>query len=188
MIYRWKTIVKHGLPLLTITILIEIFAGQILQGRKETLLLFPIFLISIPVINSVSGNIGSVLGARLASGLHVGYISLSIKDKKMHDNLITSILIGVIVYAILAIVIYFIALFANLLKEDLALIEFVGILVITGFLLICVVALVSVFTAFISFKRGLDPDDMVAPVVTTVGDIMGIVFLLVIIGIFGVGI
>jgi mgtE-like transporter len=187
MIYSWKKIVKHGLPLLTITILIEIFAGQILQGNQESLLLFPIFLISIPVINSISGNIGSVLGARLASGLHVGYISLSLKDKEMHDNLLISILIGLITYFILAIVIYYIALFGNII-EDIALIEFVAIIILTGFLLISVVSFVSVITAFISFKRGLDPDDMVAPVVTTIGDIMGILFLFIIIGFFGVGI
>lgn len=187
MIYSWKKIIRHGLPLLTIAILIEIFAGQILQGKQNALLLFPVFLISIPVINSVAGNIGSVLGARLASGLHVGYISLSIKDKEMHDNLITSILIGVITYTILAIVIYYMALFGDLI-EDMGLIEFVAILLSAGFLLICVVALISVITAFLSFKRGLDPDDMVAPVVTTVGDVMGIVFLFLVIGIFGVGI
>jgi len=187
MIYSWKKIVKHGLPLLTITILIEIFAGQILQGKQESLLLFPVFLISIPVINSISGNIGSVLGARLASGLHVGYIRLSLKDKEMHDNLLISILIGLITYLILAIVIYFLALFGNII-EDITLIEFVAIIVLTGFLLICVVSLISVFTAFLSFKRGLDPDDMVAPVVTTVGDVMGIVFLFTIIGLIGVGI
>jgi len=131
MIYSWKKIVKHGLPLLTVTILIEIFAGQILQGKQESLLLFPVFLISIPVINSISGNIGSVLGARLASGLHVGYISLSLKDKEMHDNLLISILIGLITYLILAIIIYFLALFGNLI-EDIALIEFVAIIVLTG--------------------------------------------------------
>jgi mgtE-like transporter len=187
MIYSWKKIVKHGLPLLTITILIEIFAGQILQGKQESLLLFPVFLISIPVINSIGGNIGSVLGARLASGLHVGYISISLKDKEMHDNLLISILIGLVTYLILAIIIYFIALFGNLI-EDIALIEFVAIIVLTGFLLICVVSLISVLTAFISFKRGLDPDDIVAPVVTTVGDVMGIVFLFFIIGLVGVGI
>jgi mgtE-like transporter len=186
MIYSWKKIVKHGLPLLSITILIEIFAGQILHGKQESLLLFPVFLISIPVINSISGNIGSVLGARLASGLHVGYISLSLKDKEMHDNLLVSILIGLITYLILAIVIYYIALFGKII-EDIALIEFVAIIILTGFLLISVVSFASVITAFISFKRGLDPDDMVAPVVTTVGDIMGIVFLFTIIGIFGVG-
>ena len=58
---------------------------------------------------------------------------------------------------------------------------------VLGFLLIFIVAFVSVLTAFLSFKRGLDPDDMVAPVVTTVGDFMGIVFLFFILGIFGVG-
>jgi mgtE-like transporter len=187
LIYSWKKIVRHGLPLLFVAVIIEIFAGQILQGNKNLLVSMPIFLISIPVVNSVAGNIGSVLGARLASGLHVGYIKSDIRDKEMHYNLLISLLIGFISYFVLAIVIYYVALFSNLV-EDIALIKFIALLVITGFLLICVVALVSVFTAFISFKRGLDPDDMVAPVVTTVGDVMGIVFLFVIIGIFGVGI
>ena len=93
MIYSWKKIIRFGLPLLTLCVLIEIFAGTILQVGQNFLLTFPIFLISIPVINSVGGNIGSILGARLASGLHVGNINLDIKDKKMHENLITSILL-----------------------------------------------------------------------------------------------
>jgi mgtE-like transporter len=66
------------------------------------------------------------------------------------------------------------------------LIEFIAIIVLTGLLLVWVVSLISVLTAFYSFKRGLDPDDMVAPIVTTSGDVMGIVFLFVVIGIFGV--
>lgn len=185
MIYSWKKIVKHGLPLLTITIFIEVFAGQILLGKQELLLLLPVFLISIPVINSIGGNIGSVLGARLASGLHVGYISLSLKDKEMHDNFLMSLLIGFITYLLLAIVIYFIASFGDLV-EDIALIEFVAIIVFTGVLLLLIVSLVSVLTAFISFKKGLDPDDMVAPVVTTLSDILGITFLFFIIGVVGI--
>ena len=180
MIYNWKTIVKHGLPLLLIAVVIEIFAGQILQGKQELLVSLPIFLISIPVVNSVAGNIGSVLGARLASGLHVGYITHSFSDKEMHNNLVVSLLIGFFTYFILAIVIYLVALFSKI-AEDIALFEFVSIIVVTGFLLICVVAIISVLTAFISFRRGFDPDDMVAPVVTTVGDIMGILFLFIIV-------
>ena len=50
----------------------------------------------------------------------------------------------------------------------------------------CVISLVSVFTAFWSFKKGLDPDDTVAPVVTTVGDTLGIVFLFLLIGVVGI--
>lgn len=185
MIYSWKKIVKHGLPLLTVAVVIEIFAGQILQGRQDMLILFPVFLISIPVINSVGGNIGSVLGARLASGLHVGYITISLKDKEMHENLFYSLLIGFITYIILAIVIYYMASLGGL-RMGIGLIEFVAILVSTGFLLICVVVLMSVLTAFLSFKRGLDPDDVVAPVVTTVGDTLGIIFLFLLIGVVGV--
>jgi len=168
-------------------VFIEIFAGQILHSQQGLLTSLPVFLISIPVVNSVSGNIGSVLGARLASGLHVGYITHSFKDKEMHENLIISILIGFFTYFTLAIVIYFIAVFGGIIK-DMNMIEFTGILITTGFLLICLVAIVSVLTAFLSFKRGLDPDDMVAPVVTTVADAMGIVFLIVVISLFGVGI
>ena len=185
MIYNWRVIFKHGLPLLFVAVIIEIFAGQILQGNKKLLVSLPIFLISIPVVNSVAGNIGSVLGARLASGLHVGYITHSLNDKEMHHNLLFSLMIGFLTYFILAILIYSVALFIKI-AEDISLFEFVGIIVVTGFLLICVVAIISVFTAFISFKRGLDPDDMVAPVVTTVGDVMGILFLFIVITIFGV--
>jgi mgtE-like transporter len=184
-IYSWKNIVKHSLPLLTVCILIEIFAGQLLQGRQETLILFPVFLISVPVINGVGGNVGSVLGARLASGLHVGYINLGIKDKEMRKNLLTAILIGVITYAFLAIIIYLIAQFVGI-QMGIGLIEFVFVVLGAGALLICVVSIASVFTAFLSFKKGLDPDNMVAPVVTTIGDTMGIVFLFLLIGVIGI--
>lgn len=188
MIYSWKKIVLTGMPLLLIAVVFEILAGQILQGNEKVLTqTLPIFLISIPVINSVSGNIGSVLGARLASGLHVGYINSSFRDKEMHQNLVVSLLIGFITYFILAIVIYLVALLVNF-AEDIALVEFVSVLIVTGVLLVSIVSIVSVLTAILSFKKGLDPDDMIAPVVTTVGDIMGIVFLFIILGIFGVGV
>ena len=185
MIYSWKKIVKHSMPLLTLAIFIEVFAGQLLLLKQETLLMFPIFLISIPVVNAVGGNIGSILGARLASGLHAGYITSNLKDREMHDNLFISILIGLITYAVLAILIYFIALFGGV-SMGISLLEFVFIILGAGVLLLLIISLTSILTAFISFKKGLDPDDMVAPIVTTVGDTLGIVFLFLLIGVVGI--
>ena len=182
MIYSWKRIIRFGLPLLTFCVLIEIFAGTILQGGQNILLKIPIFLISIPVINSVGGNIGSILGARIASGLHVGNISLDLKDKKMHENLVTSFILGLITYSILAIIIYYVALFSDI-SMAIGLIEFTFILLSVGLLLIIIVSFASILTAFLSFKRGLDPDDFVAPIVTMIGDTMGIIFLFFIIGV-----
>lgn len=185
MIYSWKKIVRHGLPLLTICILIEVFAGQLLQINQQKLLLFPLILISIPVINGVGGNIGSILGARLASGLHLGAIELTIRDKNMQKNFITSLFMGLITYVILAILIYYIAYIANI-KMNIDVIEFVFIVLGTGILLILLISVISVITAFLSFKKGLDPDDTVAPIVTTVGDTFGIIFLFILIGVIGV--
>jgi len=185
MIYDWKKIVKNGLPLLTLFVFIEIFAGQILQGQQDTLVKLPIFLISIPVINGVGGNLGSVLGARIASGLHVGYINSDLKDKTMHENLFTSILVGIFVYFVLAILIYLVVSFSNK-QVGIVPMKFISVVLGAGVLLVCVVCIASIFTAFWSFKKGLDPDDNVAPVVTTIGDTLGIIFLFILIGVVGI--
>ena len=184
MIYHWKTILRNGIPLLTLCVCIEIFAGQILQTNKQTLVLFPLLLISIPVINSVGGNIGSILGSRLASGLHIGSINLTIHDKTMHKNFIGVLGIGLLTYAILGLLIYYIATVGNV-EMNIGLYPFVSIILATGILLIIIIALMSVATAFISFKKGVDPDDMVAPVVTTAGDTFGILLLFIVVGVVG---
>lgn len=183
--YRWTSIVKASVPILTLGVTLEIFAGQLLQYGQHILLLFPVFFISIPVINSVGGNIGSILGARIASGLHVGSISIDVYDKTLNQNLFTSILMGILTYFILAIGIYPIAVFLGL-NMGVSSWEFVAIMLGAGTLLVCIICIASVFTALWSFKRGLDPDDMVAPVVTTIGDTLGIAFLFLFIGVIAV--
>ncbi len=183
--HSWKHIIRFSLPLLILCAFIEIFAGQILLSYQELLVVFPIFLISFPVINGVGGNIGSVLGARLASGLHVGVVELKIRDARMNQNLLTALLMGVITYFILAILIYLVAILWDL-QMSIGFIEFVLIFLGAGILLVGILSLASVFTAFISFKHGLDPDDMVAPVVTTLGDTFGILFLFFVIGVIGI--
>jgi len=185
LIYSWKKIVRNGLPLLTICILIEVFGGQILQINQDKLLLFPILLISVPVINSVGGNIGSILGARLASGLHLGEIELTINDKNMQKNFFISLIIGLLTYLILSIIIYYISYFGNI-KMNVNILSFVSIILGTGILLMVMISIISVLTAFLSFKKGLDPDDTVAPIVTTIGDTFGILFLFLLIGVVGI--
>ena len=109
----------------------------------------------------------------------------ALRDKKMQTNLLTSIFIGIITYFVLAILIYFIASFSSV-QVGIDPMKFISIILGSGVLLVCVISIVSVFTAFWSFKKGLDPDDTVAPVVTTVGDTLGITFLFLLIGVVGI--
>lgn len=181
--YQWKRIVINGLPLLILCILVEVLVGQLLLLKEEVLLThLPLFLIAIPVINGVGGNIGSILGAHIASGLHVGSVDLNIKDKVMHKTVITAMIMGTVTYALLSIGIYLIGVF-NGLAMNVSLLSFMTTFLTTGVLLIGLLSVASVVTAFISFKKGIDPDDVVAPVVTTIGDSFGILILFLFIGV-----
>jgi mgtE-like transporter len=181
--YHWKRIVINGLPLLILCLIVEVFVGQLLLLKEGVLLThLPLFLIAIPVINGVGGNIGSILGAHIASGLHVGSVELNVKDKVMHETVITSMIMGTVTYALLSIGIYLIGVF-NGLAMNVSLLSFMTIFLTTGVLLIGLLSVASVVTAFISFKKGIDPDDVVAPVVTTIGDSFGILILFMFIGV-----
>jgi mgtE-like transporter len=163
-------------------LLIEIYAGGVLQQNQTFLIQqLPVFLVSIPVINGVGGNIGSILGARLASGLHVGSITLNHRDKHMHENVFTSILLGICTYVILAIIIYSIGTITGTTK-GIELIPYLSVFIGTGVFLICILSFISVLSAFISYKKGIDPDDVVAPMVTTFGDTIGITLLFFFLG------
>jgi mgtE-like transporter len=54
-----------------------------------------------------------------------------------------------------------------------------------GLLLISIVIVVSVFVAKFSYEKGLDPDNVVTPVVTTLCDVLGIIIFMAIIGAVG---
>ena len=181
--YQWKKIVINAMPILFVTLLVEVLVGQLLILKEEVLLAYlPIFLIAIPVINGVGGNLGTILGAHLASGLHVGSVQLSLKDKIMHETVLTALIMGVITYSLLSIGIYLIGSF-NGLAMNVSMLSFITTFLSTGLLLIGIISAVSVITAFISFKKGIDPDDVVAPVVTTIGDTFGILILFLFIGV-----
>lgn len=181
--YHWKRIVINGLPLLFLTLLVEVLVGQLLLLKEQVLLTYlPVYLMSIPVINGVGGNVGSILGARIASGLHVGSVEISFKDSVMHETVVTAIIMGTVTYAFLSIGIYLIGLFSGL-AMNVSMFSFISTFLATGVILIGLLSLISVFTAFISFRKGIDPDDVVAPVVTTIGDTFGILILFFFIGV-----
>ena len=103
-IYSAPKIIKESIPLLTICIGVEVLIGQVLN-TNQSIMTIPIILSLIPVINGVGGNIGSILGARLASGLHTGIISMNYNDKELRKNMSSAFILGVITFFILGILI-----------------------------------------------------------------------------------
>lgn len=175
--------------MLTLLIALEIAGGQILSQNEDKLLALPVLLVMIPVINGVGGNIGSILGARLSSGLHVGSIELKSRGKELQQNVLSTIILGIISYTSLTIFILIVSplMGINIGSNGAIILLKAGYIMLgTGLLLTAIVIVISVFIARFSFENGFDPDNTVIPVVTTLCDVLGIVCLMIMIGVVGI--
>jgi len=182
--YHFQDIVKESIGVLILCSLIAVLTGQVLYSMQNQLIAVPVFLVFVPVINGLGGNLGSIFGARITSALHLGSIT-TLSDKELHKNVAMSVFLGVTVYGLLAIIIYGIAPFLHL-EINIDVMKFLLIFILSGVILTIGVMCIILVTAFLSFQRGIDPDNTVIPVVTTLGDSLGILSLLGMIWVIGI--
>ena len=176
--YKVKDILRESLPLLTICILLEILVGQMLEGSMKDFSDMPILLAVIPVVNGVGGNIGSVLGSRLTSGMHLGSMRASFSDKKLMKNVGYSLLMGVVAYSVLCTALWSLHFMLGTRDMGIGFLQLAVIMIGAGMMMVASLSVIAVVSASQSFKRGVDPDNVVTPSVTTSGDMLGILFLL----------
>lgn len=182
--YRFQNIIKESVGVLIFCSLIAVLTGQVLYSMQDQFIAIPIFLVCVPVINSLGGNLGSIFGARITSALHLGSIT-SVSDEELHKNVAMSVILGVSVYGFLAILIYGVSPFLDL-EITIDVMNFLAIFIFSGVILTIGVMCIILVTAFLSFKRGIDPDNTVIPVVTTLGDSLGIMSLVSMIWVIGI--
>ena len=180
----WK-IYREALPILLIALGGGLFAGVVLEGLVESVERFPGLLVMVPVFLATRGNVYGALGGRIASGLHQGLIEPRFQwDERLVNAVVASfvngigisIAIGIITWAALGIIGWPAA----------ALHEFIGIMLIAGVLTSVVLIFGLLAIIFAGYKYGYDPDNLVGPIVTTLGDIFGMVFLLFAVGVIEV--
>lgn len=173
---HWRRITLQSLPVLFGAVVIGVLAGQILAFYQDRLLAIPVLLALVPAVNGIGGNVGSVLGARVASGLHFGGL-WSNGARGFRTDLSASVILTIITFT-------FLGVFAAIAGPWLGLPVTVGLLdlalttLLAGLGLILVMAVLVTLVGMLAHRFGWDPDTIVVPVLTTAGDTLGIVFLL----------
>lgn len=179
-------IYRQALPVVVVSLTAGLFAGTILgsQTMRGGIESVPGILILLPAFLATRGGVYGSLGARLASGLHQGVLEPNFNfDKRLSNAVTASFLNGMIVSVFIAIIAFLVLL---LLGETGNLIQLIGIMIVAGGLSALVMLSVLISVVFVGYRRGLDPDNIVGPLVTTLGDVFGVVFLLA--GIYLVGV
>ncbi|MEM3737360.1 MAG: magnesium transporter [Candidatus Bathyarchaeia archaeon] len=164
-------------PFILLTTLAEIAAGAFLLDIRGFFELLPGLLFLLPGLMELRGNVATSLAQRLGSAIHIGLVSW---DKGynniLRSNVESSIALSLVVSGVLSVGVYLWSLVVGVLVVNLLTLILLAFL--TAALSAVTQAFLAAFVAVYAAYRGLDPDNVTAPVLSVIGDILTIVFLI----------
>ncbi len=146
----------------------SLVGGIYLGTFSEILEYLPGLVIMIPAAIGMRGNIFASLGSRISTALHVGEISNLDRSPVIMGNVTASLVLTLTVSVLLGVLSRVTAVvfgFTSISVVDLVVISVMGGLISSLFILGF-----TLLVAVQSFSRGWDPDNVTAPLITSVGD------------------
>ncbi len=169
-----RIIVVQGLSILIICAIIELAAGKVFEGMKESLTVaLPGLIVMIPPLLGLRGNINGALASRLGTALHSGVIEakFSLSDE-LKVNLASSLILSFLAATTIGIMSSVVGILTGIQSIDIF--SLLKIAVIAGVFSGIILAAMTVPVSVISFSRGWDPDNVTAPLMATIGDLLTI--------------
>lgn len=183
-----RAIYRESLPILLVSLCGGIFAGIVLgtPAMRTGLETYPGLLLALPAFLATRGNVYGALGARIASGLHQGVLEPRLSwDRRLVNAVAASVVNGVGISAFVAVSSWGILLVQPG-RSPAPLLVLLGILLLASVLTACVMVGGLLLVVFAGYRHGTDPDNLIGPIVTTLGDVFGVVFLAIAVGLVGV--
>ena len=183
--YKAKDVVKQGSVAITTSVIVDSLAGVLLNAKIEALLSIPILLILLPSLMDMTGDVGCMVGSKIATFLHLGLVRPRFEKNpylmKYAAAVMTVAVLTSLYLTFLAVAVsYFFGLSAVDPLKVLA-------VVLTCSVSISVIAfLVGIIAGFVTFKHSWDPDNTTIPIVTAVCDIVGAMLLLLAASLIGI--
>jgi mgtE-like transporter len=165
-------VVRQSLVSLTLNSSTSLVAGAVLGSITDTFERLPGLLVLVPAAIGLRGNVFSALGNRLSTAIHLGNFRLSVRRQTlMGQNVAASMVLTLFLSLLLAIVAKVVAVALGVMHTisvlDLALISILG-----GALASVVVLVATILLAAGSVRFGWDLDNLTAPLVSTLGDVL----------------
>ena len=174
-----RNIVRQSTPVLFVCSILGTLAGGILNGSITTLLKSQTLLTLVPLFSGESGGLVSVLSARLSSGLHSGLIEAELKPGKVTlENFSIVLFLSLIMFPVIG----FLAEASTTVLGNTGVNYLNAILIslIAGMIVVGVMLLIVFYISTISYRKGLDPDNIVIPLSTSLTDSISTLVLVVV--------
>ncbi|MDG6222756.1 MAG: magnesium transporter [Candidatus Bathyarchaeota archaeon] len=170
-----KTIKESFVTLFFVAIIVNITGTilkdveKIVNSRKEIYTVYP------ALIDTV-GDVGSIVGSTATTKLALGLLSPSFRSIFSHSKrIVTTWIASLIMFTLYAVI--SLSIQGSLMLQSF--LNFLGLLVILNIISVLVIVIVSFSVAILTYRRGLDPDNFVIPIESSLADTITTLALLI---------
>jgi len=164
-------IIKESIIVVFISSLIGIVTGTFLSSNDEILNTIPFILLTLPAINSLIGDISTIMISRLTTHLLIGSIPPHIKKtQRLIEDFIGLFLTILLSLIILLAAGYIIAYSTGL--ELINLFEVIIIIILTVIVMFIIIFIMMFMSSILLFKKGKDPNNFLIPFITSLIDFL----------------
>jgi len=167
-----KDVLKEGLPLLIPLSLLGIFAGILYTNNLEDLITAAAILILISPFMNGCGSIGGILTSRVGTEIHMGLVNPKLFPQKIvWKHFLENYIYALVILPLMGLLAHYAAVLFGISTPGL--VPMLLISLIAGLLVVTIFNIIGYFTAVITYRVGLDPDNFGVPVVTSTIDLIG---------------
>ncbi len=168
-----RRIIMESVPVFLICGLLSSFSGSVMGSKFDALMGSAALLTIVPAFLEDGGAIGGILAARFSSALHIGDMSYRRKiPKNAIDLFMIMHIIGLVIFPLIGIFGYVIGKSMGLAGYSIS--QMIIIALIAGELMVLIVNFLSYYVSVISFKMGVNPDNVAIPILTSLMDFVGV--------------
>jgi len=169
-----KETIIQSLPALTICIIITILSGIILEYNIQMIaVVYLVILMATPSFSTWGGNLGGIFASRMTSSLYTGITTKIrfIPSFESVKDLFPYIFLSVCLSLVLSIILHTISFIFGVSSPGFS--NLLYICVITGLAITLISLLISYLLTYLSWQFGIDPDNMVIPLIASIMDVIG---------------
>jgi mgtE-like transporter len=179
---------RQSLAALGLNSTTSLIAGGILAAITGTFERYPGLLVLVPAAIGLRGNIFSAVGTRLSTAIHTGTMRFSTRrESVLAQNVAASAVLSLSLSFVLAVVAKVIAVALSI-ENSISIGDLVVVSVVGGVIASAFVLAVTVGVAGGAVRYGWDLDNVSAPLVSTVGDVLTLPALWLATGLIGIAV
>jgi mgtE-like transporter len=165
-------VLRESVPVVLLAGMLSLVAGLTLEGRLDQLVEYPALLALVPPFLASAGAIGGILSSRLTSKLHLGLVEpSSVPGRLVRADMALAFMVAVPTFALASLVADLAAVIIDLNSPGAG--AMIAVALIGGLMATAFAVMIAYYTAIVSYRMGLDPDNYAIPMVTSSIDLLG---------------